>query len=85
MVFSEKWPKNDPHFLLHFLIHIDILMLCSKFELILTKNSEVTSIYDIILVIIIQILERLHAASYGVNNKVNVILAHVYIINRSYG
>ena len=32
MLFSEKWPKNDPKFLLHFLIHIDVLMLCKKFE-----------------------------------------------------
>ena len=31
MLFSKKWPKNDPQFLLHFLIHIDVL---SKFELI---------------------------------------------------
>ena len=37
MLFSKKWPKNDPQFLLHFLIHIDVLMLCSKFELIPTS------------------------------------------------
>ena len=37
MVFSKKWPKNHQKFLLHFLIHIDVLMLCSKFELILTS------------------------------------------------
>ena len=34
--FQKKWLKNDPKFLLHFLIHIDVLMLCSKFELIPT-------------------------------------------------
>ena len=27
MVFSEKWLQNHPQFLLHFLIHIDVLML----------------------------------------------------------
>ena len=27
MLFSKKWLKNDPQFLLHFLIHIDVLML----------------------------------------------------------
>ena len=42
MVFSKKWPKNDPQFLLHFLIHIDVLMLCSKFELISTSIFRVT-------------------------------------------
>ena len=33
MVFSKKWLRNHPKFLLHFLIHIDVLMLCKKFEL----------------------------------------------------
>ena len=33
MLFSEKWLKNHPKFLLHFLIHIDVLMLCRKFDL----------------------------------------------------
>ena len=37
MVFSKKWPKNHPKFLLHFQIHIDVLMLCRKFELIPTS------------------------------------------------
>ena len=32
MLFSKKWSKNHPQVLLHFLIHIDVLMLCSKFE-----------------------------------------------------
>ena len=34
MLFSKKWLKNHPQFLLHFLIHIDVLILCRKFELI---------------------------------------------------
>ena len=34
--FFKKWLKNHPKFLLHFLIHIDVLMLCRKFELIPT-------------------------------------------------
>ena len=37
MVFSKKWLKNHPQFLLHFLIHIDVLMLCKKFGLIPTN------------------------------------------------
>ena len=32
------WLQNHPQFLLHFLIHIDVLMLCRKFELIPTKS-----------------------------------------------
>ena len=40
MVFSQ----NHPKFLLHFLIHIDVLMLCSKFEVILTSIFQVTVI-----------------------------------------
>ena len=44
MVFSKKWLRNHHQLLLHFLIHIDILMLCRKFELILTKYSGVMSI-----------------------------------------
>uniref|UniRef100_A0A1X7VLZ4 Uncharacterized protein n=1 Tax=Amphimedon queenslandica TaxID=400682 RepID=A0A1X7VLZ4_AMPQE len=27
-----KLPRNHPQFLLHFLIHIDVLMLCRKFK-----------------------------------------------------
>ena len=38
MLFCKKWLKNHPKFLLHFLIHIDVLMLCRKFELILSRN-----------------------------------------------
>ena len=45
MVFSEKWLKNHPKFLLHFQIHIDVLMLCRKFELIPTNNFRVMSIF----------------------------------------
>ena len=44
MDFSKKWPKNHPKFLLHFLIHIDVLMLYSKFELIPTSIFGVTAI-----------------------------------------
>ena len=44
MVFSKKWPKNHPKFLLHFLIHIDVLMLCRKFELIPTSIFQVMTI-----------------------------------------
>ena len=41
MVFLEKWLKNHPKFLLHFLMHIDVLMLCRKFEPILSSNFQV--------------------------------------------
>ena len=44
MIFSKKWPKNHSKFLLHFLIHIDVLMLCRKFELILTSIFQVKAI-----------------------------------------
>ena len=44
MLFSKKWLQNHPQFLLHFLIHIDVLMLCRKFELIPTKIIRVTAI-----------------------------------------
>ena len=44
MLFLKKWLKNHPKFLLHFLIHIDVLMLCRKFELIPTKIFRVTAI-----------------------------------------
>ena len=36
--YSKKWLQNHPKFLLDFLIHIDVLMLCRKFELIPTKT-----------------------------------------------
>ena len=45
MLFSKKWLKNHKKFLLHFLIHIDVLMLCRKFELIPTQNFRVMAIF----------------------------------------
>ena len=44
MLFSKKWLKNHPKFLLHFLIHIDVLMLYRKFELIPTQIFRVMAI-----------------------------------------
>ena len=44
MVFSKKWLRYHPKFLLHFLIHIDLLMLCRKFEPIPTSIFQVTAI-----------------------------------------
>ena len=44
MDFSKKWLRNHQKILLHFLIHIDVLMLCSKFELIPTSIFQVTAI-----------------------------------------
>ena len=44
MVFFKKWLQNHQNFLLHFLIHIDVNMLCSKFELIPTSIFQVTAI-----------------------------------------
>ena len=37
--------QNHPQFLLHFLIHIDVLMLCRKFELIPTNIFRVIAIF----------------------------------------
>ena len=45
MDFSKKWLRNHKNFLLHFLIHIDVLMLCSKFEEIPTSIFRVTTIF----------------------------------------
>ena len=45
MLFSKKWLKNHPTFLLDFLIHIDVLMLCRKFELIPTYTFRVMAIF----------------------------------------
>ena len=45
MLFSKKWLKNHPQFLLHFQIHIDVLMLCRKFELIPNSNFRVMTIF----------------------------------------
>ena len=44
MVFFKKWLRNHKKNLLHFLIHIDVLMLCSKFKLIPTSIFEVMAI-----------------------------------------
>ena len=44
MVFSKKWLRNHQKFLLHFLIYIDVNMLCSKFELIPTSIFRVMAI-----------------------------------------
>ena len=35
--FHQKWQGENSPFLLHFLIHIHVLMLCRKFELIPIK------------------------------------------------
>ena len=43
MDFSKKWLRNHQKILLHFLIHIDVLMLCSKFELIPSSIFRVTA------------------------------------------
>ena len=45
MVFFKKWLRNHPQFLLHFLIHIYVLMLCRNFELILTSIYRVITIF----------------------------------------
>ena len=45
MVFSENWLQNHPQFLLHLLIHIDVLMLCRKFEPIPTLIFRVMTIF----------------------------------------
>ena len=42
--FFQKMAPKSPKFLLHFLIHIDVLMLCSKFEVIPTSIFRVTTI-----------------------------------------
>ena len=44
MLFSKKGSEITPQFLLDFLIHIDVLMLCRKFELIPTSNFRVMAI-----------------------------------------
>ena len=42
--FPKKWLRNHQKFLLHFLTHIDVLMLCRKFGLILSSNFRVMAI-----------------------------------------
>ena len=44
MLFSKKWLRNHKKILLHFLIHIDVLMLCRKFEPIPTSIFQVMAI-----------------------------------------
>ena len=56
-MFSKKWLQNHHQFLLHFKIHIDVLMLCGKFELISTKTFQVTGIFKKT----IQFLKNTHA------------------------
>ena len=45
MVFSKKWLQNHPKFLSHFEIHIDVLMLFTKFEPIPSSNFQVMTIF----------------------------------------
>ena len=45
MLFSKKWLRNHPQFLLHFLMYIDVLMHCRKFEPIPSSNFRVMSIF----------------------------------------
>ena len=45
MAFFKKWFQNHQKFLLHFLIYIDVNMLCSKFELIPTSIFRVMAIF----------------------------------------
>ena len=45
MLFSKKWLRNHPKFLLYFLMHIDVLMLYRKFELIPSSNFRVMTIF----------------------------------------
>ena len=44
MLFSKTWLRNHPKFLLHLLMHIDVLMLCRKFEPIGSSNFQVMTI-----------------------------------------
>ena len=44
MLFSKNWLQNHPQFLLHFLMHIDVLMLSRKFELFPANIFRVMSI-----------------------------------------
>ena len=45
MLFSKKWLRNHPQFLLNFLKYIDVLMLCRNFELIPTSIFQVMAIF----------------------------------------
>ena len=44
MLFSKKWLQNHQNFFITFQIHIDVLMLCRKFELISSSNFRVMTI-----------------------------------------
>ena len=44
MLFSKKWLQNHQNFFITFQIHIDVLMLCTKFELIPSSNFRVMTI-----------------------------------------
>ena len=44
VLFFKKWLQNHQKFLLHFLIHIDVVMLCRKFEPISSSNFRVMTI-----------------------------------------
>ena len=44
MLLSKNGCEITKNFLLHFLIHIDVLMLCRKFELIPTSIFQVMTI-----------------------------------------
>ena len=43
MAFSKKMGPKSPKILLHFLIHIDVNMLCRKFEVFPTSIFQVTA------------------------------------------
>ena len=45
MLFFKKWLRNHQKFLLHFHIHIDVLMLCRNFEPIPSSNFRVMTIF----------------------------------------
>ena len=45
MLCSKKWLQNHSKFLLHFQKHIDVLMLCRKFEPIPSSNFRVMTIF----------------------------------------
>ena len=74
MVFSKKWLKNPPQFLLHFLIQIDVLMLYSKFELILTNNFQVMNVFKMS-----QFLKKSKGSSPWLYQKLALKLPPIYI------
>ena len=46
--FHQKWKEENSPFLLHFLIHIHVLMLCRKFELIPIKIGFFTNFFKLL-------------------------------------